>query len=115
MELKWAQPHSGAKWHDFEDLQLWTARGHGVYLIWCESSPARVLVVGQGNFANKLASERSNPEVMRYRKNGVLRVTWAEVPMHQMDGIQRHLMERWSPVVRNLTPGGMPIAVNSPW
>jgi hypothetical protein len=52
---------------------------------------------------------------LTYGKNGTLRVTWAAVPAHQLDGVERYLADTWHPLVGDAFPDVLPIAVNFPF
>jgi len=87
----------------------------GVYIIWHEGDPGRVVRVGQGVIKDRLSEHRNNKAILAYNKVGTLRVTWAAVPAKQLDGVERHLADTWNPLVGSAFPDVQPIAVNSPW
>jgi hypothetical protein len=103
-------------WCDLEllDLQSVTART-GVYVIWHEGNPSRVVRIGQGDIAVRLGAHRRDPAFLAYRKYGKLRVTWAAVPAHQLDGVERYLANSWPPLIGDAFPDAAPLAVNSPF
>jgi hypothetical protein len=63
----------------------------GVYIIWHEGAPSRVVYVGQGDIAERLACHRGEEDILCYAKFGTLRVTWAPLPESQRDGIEAYL------------------------
>jgi hypothetical protein len=90
-------------------------RSLGVYLIWHSGNPSRVVRVGQGAIHDRLAAHRQDQKVLAYRSLGALYVTWATLPAAQLDGVERHLADKWHPLVGDAFPDVLPIAVNSPW
>jgi hypothetical protein len=87
----------------------------GVYIIWHEGNPGRVVRIGQGKIADRLAAHRKDKTVLNYKKNGTLRVTWATVPSNQIDGIEKYLADTWPPLIGDAFPDVAPLAVNSPF
>jgi hypothetical protein len=87
----------------------------GVYIIWHEGNPGRVVRVGQGDIGDRLGKHRNDSKVTQYAKHGTLRVTWASVPLNQRDGVEKYLADTWRPLVGDAFPNVLPIAVNSPW
>lgn len=53
--------------------------------------------------------------VTAYKKDGDLRVTWAALPAHQIDGVERYLANTWPPLVGDAFPDVVPLEVNSPF
>jgi hypothetical protein len=100
---------------NFELLDLTTVTETGVYVIWHTGNPSRVVRLGQGKIADRLAAHRNDRKVLAYKGNGLLRVTWAEVPAHQIDGIERYLADSWPPLIGDAFPDVAPLAVNSPF
>jgi hypothetical protein len=74
-----------------------------------------VVYVGQGDVAARIADHRNNPEITAYASSGRLRVTWAAVQAAYRDGVERYLADTWNPLVGDVHPTAVPIAVNSPW
>jgi hypothetical protein len=85
----------------------------GVYVIWHEGNPSRVVRIGHGRISECLHYHQEDPEVLAYSGFGTLRVTWAAVPPDQMEGVERYLVEHWKPLVVDRPPKVLPIAVNS--
>jgi hypothetical protein len=112
--LSWVKSTAGL-WLPFEEVNLSNVKTRGVYIIWHGGSPSRVVRVGQGDIAQRLFQHRTDNAVLACKRFGVLFVTWATVPEYQMDGVERHLAERWNPLVGDRFPDVSPIAVNSPW
>lgn len=103
-------------WCPLVDLNLDTVTEYGVYVIWHEGNPGRVVYLGQGNpIRNRLGTHRVDPQILAYRANGVLRVTWATIPAAQQDGVERYLADQWKPLIGDVHPDAVPIAVNSPF
>lgn len=87
----------------------------GVYIIWHTGNPGRVVRVGQGDIAERMTCHRTDADVLHYEQYGELRATWASVPAHQLDGVERYLADHWKPPVGDRFPNVAPIAVNSPF
>lgn len=116
LALKWKTCGDDSHWCSFTNLTLSSINDTvGVYIIWHEGNPGRVVYVGQGDVAKRLCVHRNNKEITDYGKNGALRVTWASVPVGLMGGIERYLADKWNPLVGDAHPDVVPIAVNSPW
>ena len=116
VSVKWNTCGSDGHWCSLLDLDLGSITGkRGVYIIWHEGDPSRVVRVGQGNIATRLGEHRNDPEITAYAVNGTLRVTWASAPETDLDGIERYLADTWHPLVGDAFPDVAPIAVNSPF
>ena len=116
MQANWVKCGNGGNWCPLETLNLESVGDvGGVYIIWHEGNPARVVRVGQGKITDRLYAHRHDIEMLAYSQKGTLRVTWAAVPFAQRDGVERYLAERWSPLVGDAFPDAHPIAVNYPW
>jgi hypothetical protein len=115
--LKWVTCGDDGHWCDFENLTLPSVGNTiGVYIIWHAGNPGRVVRVGQGGIADRIAAHRQDKKVTAYNSHGTLRVTWADVPKaSDRDGIERYLADTWKPLVGDSWPDVVPIAVNSPW
>lgn len=99
----------------FETVNLAGVFVDGVYVIWHAGNPSRVVRVGQGDVGARLAAHRQDQAILAYGRYGVLYATWAAVPVGLRDGVERHLAERWVPLVGDRFPNAAPIAVNDPW
>jgi hypothetical protein len=114
MQVTWNK--CGDHWCSLENLDLDSVGDiGGVYVIWHEGNPGRVVRVGQGRIKDRLSAHRNDREILAYRRNGTLRVTWASVSSNQRDGVERYLSDQWSPLVGVAFPDARPVAVNSPW
>jgi hypothetical protein len=107
----------GTQWCPLETVDLESIGViAGVYIIWHEGNPSRVVRVGQGApIKDRLGAHRLDREITAYGQIGKLRVTWAAVPASQRDGVERYLADKWKPLVGDAFPNAVPIAVNSPW
>jgi hypothetical protein len=117
MDVKWIKCGSVDHWCSLEQLDL-DSMGDvaGVYIIWHEGTPGRVVRLGQGDpIKTRLSAHRNDREILAYRWSGTLRVTWAAVPFLLRDGVERYLANTWPPLVGSAFPNSLPIAVNSPW
>ena len=115
LQVKWFTCGQDGHWCSFDNLDLATATESGVYIIWHEGNPSRVVYMGQGQVSARLAAHRQNNAITKYAANGKLRVTWASVPAAQRDGVERYLADKWSPLVGDAHPAARAIAINSPW
>jgi hypothetical protein len=85
ISVSWIKFGSDGHYCDLELLDLKTiAATTGVYVIWHEDNPARVVRIGQGNIATRLGAHRQDSAILAYKKYGRPRVTWATVPAHLM-------------------------------
>lgn len=107
IQLKWVKC-TGSKWCSLQKLNLDSVSGEGVYAIWNQSNMVRI---GQGDIADRLLEHRTNPQITRY---GDLHVTWAIVPEHYRDGVERYLADHYQPIEGDRFPQTQPIAVNLP-
>jgi hypothetical protein len=114
--VHWFKCGKDGRYCDLEalDLASITAKD-GVYVIWHTGSPGRVVRVGCGNIAERLAAHRRDPDILAYRSKGALRVTWAAVPPHQLDAVERYLASEWQPLIADAFPDVAPLAVSSPF
>jgi hypothetical protein len=102
-------------WCGLNTVDLATVRESGVYIIWHSGNPSKVVYVGQGDpISARLAVHRQDRRIQAY-KDLDLRVTWASLPAAQRDGVERHLANRWNPLVGDAHPDVSPIEVNSPF
>lgn len=116
LSVKWQVCGDDGHWCSLKDLNLDGASENGVYIIWHEGNPGKVVRVGQGApVGNRLSAHRNDDEILAYAKKGTLRVTWAAVPATQRDGVERYLADRFHPLVGDAFPDVDPIEVNSPW
>jgi hypothetical protein len=113
MNVYWVKTTT-KEWCNLETINLENVDTFGVYIIWHGGQNARVVRVGQGNVKDRLTAHRKDREVLGYKQHGLF-VTWAEVPSHQVDGVERHLAEKWNPLVGDRFPNVRSISVNSPW
>jgi len=116
MQVAWKKCGNDGHWCSLDNLDLNSITdAGGVYIIWHEGNPGRVVRVGQGDFQDRFSKHRTDDKITAYRKHGTLRVTWASVPSNQRDGVERYLADTWSPLVGDAFPEADSIAVNSPW
>ena len=118
MTVEWGTCGDDSHWCNLKTLNLTssTFRRKGVYIIWHEGNPGRVIYVGQGVLAERLRAHRLDEQILQYAKRGILRVTWAIVSrQNQRDGIERYLADYWKPLIGDRFPSVPPITVNSPF
>lgn len=87
----------------------------GVYVIWHGGSNPWTVRVGQGDIAARLGSHGNDPAILAHVAKGDLFVTWAAVPAHQLDGVERFLADSLRPLVGDRHPAVLPVPVNLPW
>jgi hypothetical protein len=115
LQLSWTQCGQQEKvWCSFESVDLSNVKTRGVYIIWYNGNPGKVVRVGQGDIADRIRAHRSDPDVTRYASKKLF-VTWAAVSEVNMDGVERYLANVFSPLVGDAFPDVTPVAVNSPW
>ena len=90
----------------FDDLE-------GVYVIWHGGPDPTCLRIGRGVIRERLDAHRNEQEVLAYRQQG-LYATWARVPAHQRDGVERYLVETLMPNAATRRPKVNPIEVDLP-
>src|SRR5271163_1540663 len=95
LQVAWVTLVSGG-WCPFETVNLATVSTKGIYIIWYNGSPGRVVRLGQGDIAIRIAAHRIDRLVTAYGDRGLL-VTWATVPTHLMDGVERYLANQYPP------------------
>lgn len=117
MNVTWIKCGTDNHWCSLDNLDLDSVgEVAGVYIIWHEGNPGRVVRIGQGDpIKDRLAKHRVDKEVVAYRRNGALRVTWAAVPLAYRDNVEKYLANAWAPLVGSAFPNVLPLAVNSPW
>ena len=87
----------------------------GVYVIWQGEENPVALRAGQGLIRECLARERNDKDLLAYREQHELYVTWAEVNPRFRDGVLRYVSEALKPELENSYPDVSPIGVNLPW
>jgi hypothetical protein len=112
--VSWVKCGNGNNWCPFESVDLDGVDAKGIYVIWYNGNPGRVVRVGQGDVKDRLTKHRVDKQILAYKDKGLL-VTWASVSSSQRDGIERYLADQYSPLVGDAYPDVLPIAVNSPW
>lgn len=112
--VSWVKLTTG-DWPKLHTVNLPNDSAVGIYTIWHGGNPSKVVYVGQGIIAKRLASHRTDRRIQAYNGLG-LYVTWASVA-HQAsrDGYERFLADKWNPLIGDAHPDVVPIAVNSPW
>ena len=115
MTMDWITCGGDDHWCSLERVVVDNLDVIGVYIIWHEGTPSRVVKIGRGNIALRLSALQNDGEILSFGTRGVLRVTWANAAAAQLDGIVRYLIEKWRPPVLTLYSEAPPIEVNSPW
>ena len=115
LTLDWVKGDKGAAWHALETVDLSNVTARGIYIIWHEGNPGRVVRIGFGDVARRLEAHRNDRTILAYGAKGALHVTWAAASDDARQGAVRHLADQWSPLVVDVFLDVPPIAVNSPW
>jgi hypothetical protein len=115
LRVNWVKCGDDHHYCNLELLKLDKLSTTGVYIIWHEGQPGRVVRIGQGEISDRLAVHRQDARVLAYKKYGALRVTWAAVPAHLMDSVELYLANEWHPLLGDAFPDVTPLAVNSPF
>ena len=92
----------------FDDLE-------GVYVIWQSEENPVSLRVGQGLIRECLVRERNAEDLLAYRNQHGIYVTWAEVNPRFRDGVFKYVSEELNSEVESSYPDVPPIKVNLPW
>lgn len=108
LALQWIKC-TEAKWCPLLTVNLTNVKTFGVYVIWIGGG--NYVRIGQGDIAARLTAHRSDPAITKHSN---LYVTWASVPAAQVDGVERYLYQKCSPLVGERCPDCAPIAVNLP-
>lgn len=111
MKVTWVKCE-GDTWCSFSRVDLSNVRTSGVYVIWKPGTDGTVIRVGQGDIAERIADHRRDSEITSYGSD--LLVTWASVASQYLDGVERFLADKYSPLVGDRFPIATPIAVNLP-
>jgi len=115
--IEWEKCKRGA-WCILSELDLYHEHFNdieGVYVIWQGEENPVALRAGQGLIRECLARERNDKDLLAYREQHELYVTWAEVNPRFCDGVLRYVSEALKPELENSYPDVSPIRVNLPW
>lgn len=123
--LKWIRCKDGDRkdWCPLETVNLTNVICMGVYIIWHDGTTfppdykSQVVRVGEGDVPDRIRKHRTDDEITLCGAFGALKVTWAPVTggRERRRRIERHLAERWNPLVGQYPTDVEPLAVNSPW
>jgi hypothetical protein len=113
IKLTWAKQPNG-DWYTLEGFDFSKITTVGVYFIWCEGNPSTNVRPGQGIIGARITAHKADPKIMRHKTTGTMRVTWAAVPAHQLDRVERYLADMYQPIEGDRFPDVEPLAVNLP-
>jgi hypothetical protein len=113
LTLKWKQMPGGG-WYPLEGYNFSEIELVGVYFIWCDGNPSVAVRAGQGRIGARISVHKSDPDIMRHRSRGTMRVTWAEVPAEHLDRVERYLADYYRPIEGDRYPDVVPLVVNLP-
>jgi hypothetical protein len=83
---------------DLRALDLADVAGSGVFVVWHGGLRPRVIRVGCGDVAQRLAAFRDDSKMMAYGHFGPLQVAWADVPEARARGVAKFLASRLRPM-----------------
>ncbi|NNE56906.1 MAG: hypothetical protein HKN36_02260 [Hellea sp.] len=113
--LLWAKSIDN-KWVNLSNMDLTNLHATGVYIIWHGGNNPRIVRIGQGNIAARLAAHRLNHQIMRFAEDGPMMVTWAEISdQARRDGIEAYLVRQFTPLIKDQISHVLPIAASSPF
>lgn len=112
-QLHWNKCNHGLDWCPFDRVSLDYVDAFGVYVIWKPGNPPITVRIGQGDIAGRIKDHRQGTDTAFYGDD--LLVTWATVPDHQVDGVERYLAQQLSPAEGERFPNTSGIVVNLPW
>jgi hypothetical protein len=64
ISVSWVKCGDGVNWCPLEPVNLSGVGTTGVYIIWHEGNPSRVVRIGQGNIAARLGAHRRDHAVL---------------------------------------------------
>lgn len=114
LKVNWIKLTTG-EWCRLATVDLSNVTAQGVYVIWHEGNPGRVVKIGQGDIKDRLTCHRTDPEIQTYKSSGPLRVTWAAVSAADRDGVELYLAECYPPLVAVRFPDVTAVPVNLPF
>jgi hypothetical protein len=104
---------------DFDELEPDDISAHGpvsgVLVVWHGGPRPRVIRVGYGDIAQRLAAFREDPKLMSYGLFGPLQAAWAKVPEDRMRGVAKFLVSRLRPMHSDPLAGVTAIPVTLPF
>lgn len=114
-KLLWAKSIDN-KWLNLTNLDLTNLHATGVYMIWHGGENPRIVRIGQGNIAARLAGHRLNHQIMRFIESGPMMVTWAEIETQAVrDGVETFLATQFPPLIKDKLPEVQPLQASSPF
>jgi hypothetical protein len=100
LQLHWYKSASD-EWCRLDQLDLAKLDSFGVFVVWrggdAGRSPA-VLYVGRGSLRHAIADCRRDPILSHQHNGDGLRVTWAKVDPHDVDGVAAYLYQQLRPL-----------------
>lgn len=110
--VKWQKDEITLNWHEFLFCDLQDIKGAGVYLIWHTGANPRVVYIGQGEISERLAEHRGDSRILRYTRYGTLLTSGAILEERYRKGVERFLIDSYTPLVNVRDPTESPISVN---
>lgn len=84
----------------------------GIFIIWSEDGKKKFITVGKGIIRNELLKMKNNENVKQYEPD--LFVTWAEVPLVSLEGVENFLCSKLNPILQPKLNNRDLIEVNLP-
>ena len=115
MRVNWVKCGSRSeRFCPLETVILDEVNTKGVYIIWHNTS-AKVIYVGQGDIKDRIVAHRRDPNILAYRGEGLLLVTWASIPDEdERLGVESYLAKLYTPLASSVLPSAPNIQVNLP-
>ncbi len=114
LNLEWVHREDDG-WLHLERVNLEDVDASGVFMIWHGGTDPQVIRVGQGDIALRIGSLKKDPQILSFKEEGELYVTWANVSASKRDGVLSYLIENWKPRISKANPMVFPVTVNSPF
>lgn len=120
LQLEWFYKDGSDQYYELHSVRLdnpFLFGFRGVYIIWqifLGISP-EAIYVGQGDIKERLRVHRSDARFDPYfSPEKPLLVTWAEVPPRYIEGVEKYLYEKLTPIVGENRSRALSIPVNLP-
>lgn len=112
MKVEWAIGPDG--WHKLDGHNFSEITTVGVYFIWCDGNPSTNVRAGSGITGARITVHKNDPMITRHKARGTMRVTWAAVPEHLIERVERYLADMYRPIEGDRYPDVEPLVVNLP-
>lgn len=110
--INWHKNPIDGSWYRLRDLKVGRIFGYGVYLIWHSGFEPRVVYVGHGQIASRILEHQRAHSILKHEAKGILLTTWGTVEEYLAKGVERYLIDTYSPIENVRKPTVRPIGVN---